>query len=242
MNRQQMKNFAAKFLNDVRQLFFEIAKCARRRNDGEIFFVKRFELGFKIFVHSRSEIFCFAEKPRERAVNCVCGSSKIWVNRNANVVAIGPMLPFFFVEQIDFGFEKSDFGERNFDFPNVVVFLHGQIAPGNSGGGDVSGVRGNNFFSPLSGAAKIGPQKCAEIFLRGIIVVSKRETDFVADETKDSFAGRGDHDWIGPFHFMEFQVFGFKFQVTIFGTKIFPRLLWIVEVLILAMKLLIFRQ
>ena len=47
MHRQQMQNAAAELVCNVRQLFCEVAEFSGGRNDGEIFFVERFELGFK---------------------------------------------------------------------------------------------------------------------------------------------------------------------------------------------------
>jgi hypothetical protein len=45
------------------------------------------------------------------------------------------------------------------------------------------------------GAAEIGAQKRADIFLRWIFFGAQLKNDFVADETQKAFAGRGCHGW-----------------------------------------------
>ena len=145
VNREQMENAAAECVDDVRQLFCEVAQCARLRHDGEIFFVEWFELGFQFFAGSRGKIFCRAEEPRERAVNCVCGPREIWMDGNSDIRTVRPMLPVFFVEQVGFCLEITGFGERQFDLPAIGSFLHRQVAPRCSGGRRAAGVRGNDF-------------------------------------------------------------------------------------------------
>src|ERR1035438_253781 len=52
------------------------------------------------------------------------------MNTDADVRAIGPMLPAFRVEQIRLGFEEAGFSERQFDLPGIAVLLYRRAAPG----------------------------------------------------------------------------------------------------------------
>src|ERR1017187_8153492 len=93
MDRQQMNDAATKRLDDVRQLAGEIAQLAGGWNDGEVFFVELLELNFEFFVARGRQIFRRTKKPGEGAINCIGGAGKIGMNTNADVLAIGPMLP-----------------------------------------------------------------------------------------------------------------------------------------------------
>ena len=145
--------------------FVEVAKFSRRRRGGVILRVERFDLCFDFFVGGGSEIFCRAKEPREGAVNCVGRACEIRVDGNSHVCAVGPVLPFFFVEQVGFGLEVADFGERQFDLPAVGGFLHRQIAPRGVGGSSSAGVGGDDFAAQRGGTAEVGAQEGADSFL-----------------------------------------------------------------------------
>ena len=87
--------------------------------------------------------------------------AKFGMNADADVRAFRPVLPVFFVEQIGFGLEETDFGQRQFDFPAVAGFLHRHVAPGSTGGTTAAGVGGDDFTAARGGAAKIGAEQCA---------------------------------------------------------------------------------
>ena len=111
------------------------------------------------------------------------------------------MLPVFFVEQIGFGLEIADFGERKFDLPAIGGRLHGQVAPGSTGGGGTPGVGGDDFAASDIGAAEIGAETRRVFGLgAGFFFCAQREKDFVSDETQQAFAGGGGHDWRGCVH------------------------------------------
>jgi hypothetical protein len=120
------------------------------------------------------------------------------VDGNSDVRAVRPVLPVFFVEQIGLGLEVADFGERQFDLPAVGGFLHRHVAPRGAGGGGAAGVGGNDFAAAGGGAAEVGAQQRATVFCGGgRFPRAADETDFIADETQEAFAGRGRHDGMG---------------------------------------------
>jgi hypothetical protein len=61
-------------------------------------------------------------------------------------------------------------------------------------------VGGNDFAAAGGGAAEIGPEEGAEIFLPGRILRAQGEDDFVADKAQKAFAGGGGHGWIKRLH------------------------------------------
>jgi hypothetical protein len=81
------------------------------------------------------------------------------MHADTHVRAFRPVLPAFGVQQIRFGFEKAYLGERQFDFPVVAIFLHGQIMPGSSGMTRSHGVGGDDFTAPCRAAAEIGAKQ-----------------------------------------------------------------------------------
>ncbi len=121
------------------------------------------------------------------------------MNTDADVRSIGPMLPAFRVEQIRLGFEEAGFSERQFDLPGLAVLLHRRVAPGSAGVAQPAGVRGDDFAPERRGAAEIGAEQGAPAIAPAAVV--ERETDAVADETHEAFAGRGFHDGNGLRHF-----------------------------------------
>jgi hypothetical protein len=133
--------------------------------------------------------------------------SPIGMHGDAQVRSIGPVLPSVRVQQIGLGFEIAGLGEGQFKFPAVAIFLHGHIAPAFAGERGADGVGGDDFLAAGGGAAKVRAQKGAgAVFLRGIGVITNSEKEPVADETKDSFAGGGRHDWPWQFHRQSFKV------------------------------------
>jgi len=121
------------------------------------------------------------------------------MNTDADVLAIGPMLPAFRVEQIRLGFEEAGFSERQFDLPGLTVLLHRHVAPGFAGVNRAAGVRGDDFAPERCGATEIGAEQGAPAVAPAAVV--ERETDAVADETHEAFAGRGFHEGNGLRHF-----------------------------------------
>ena len=77
---------------------------------------------------------------------------------NADICAVGPVLPVFFVEQISFRLKKSDLGEREFDLPAVGGRQHRQVAPRRIGDDGLLAAGGNNFRAARGGAAKGGAE------------------------------------------------------------------------------------
>ena len=124
-----MNNFATEFVDDEGKLLREVAKFSGRRQGGVALRFKRFKLCLQFLIGGGSEIFGCAKQSGEGAVNGVGGASEIWVNGNANVRTVRPVLPILLVEQISFGLKVADFSERQFDLPTVGRFLHRQIAP-----------------------------------------------------------------------------------------------------------------
>ena len=114
------------------------------------------------------------------------------MDADADVRAVGPMLPAFGVEQIRLGFEEAGFGERQFDLPDVAAFLHGHVAPGRAGVDRAAGMRGNDFAPEGGGATEIGAEQRARAIAPAI--VTQREADVVADEVHQALAGRRFHD------------------------------------------------
>ena len=114
--------------------------------------------------------------------------------------AVRPVLPVFFVEQISLGLETADFGEWQFDFPRAAVFLHRHVAPGGAGGSGAAGVGGDDFAAAGGGAAEVGAEQRAPAGAPA--AGAERETDAVADEAQEAFAGRGFHDGRGLRHFL----------------------------------------
>ena len=109
------------------------------------------------------------------------------------------MLPVFFVEQIGFGFEETNFSQRQFDFPTVAGFLHRHIAPGCAGVNGATRVGGDNFAAARGSAAEIGAQQGAPGGER--TGAAHGETNAVADEAQEAFAGRRFHDGCRLRHF-----------------------------------------
>jgi len=143
--------------------------------------------------------FSSPKKPGEGAINGVGGAGKIGMNTDADIRTIGPMLPAFRVEQIRLGFEEAGFNERQFDLPGIAVLLHRHVAPGFAGENRAAGVRGDDFAPECCGAAEIGAEQSAPAVAPAAVV--ERETDAVADETHEAFAGRGFHEGNGLRHF-----------------------------------------
>ena len=71
MHGQKMNDFAAKFIDDERQLPGEVAEGSRRRQRGVALRFQRLELRFQFLVGGGGEVFGRAEQPREGAVNGV---------------------------------------------------------------------------------------------------------------------------------------------------------------------------
>src|ERR1035441_7720617 len=83
------------------------------------------------------------------------------MNTDADVLAIGPMLPAFRVEQIRLGLEEAGFSERQFDLPGIAVLLHRHVAPGFAGVTRAAGVRGDDFAPERRAATEIGAEQSA---------------------------------------------------------------------------------
>ena len=83
------------------------------------------------------------------------------MNTNADVWTFRPMLPAFFVKQIGLGFEETNLGQRQFDFPGVAGLLHWHIAPGSPGVNGATRVGGDDFAAARGGVAEIGAQQGA---------------------------------------------------------------------------------
>ena len=79
-----------------------------------------------------------------------------------DVRAVRPVLPVFLIEQIGFGLEIADFGERQFDLPAVGGFLHRHVAPGRVGDRRPAGVGGDDFVAAGGGAAEVGAEQRAD--------------------------------------------------------------------------------
>ena len=158
MHRQQMNNAAAELLDDVRQLAREVAEFSRRRQCGVALRFERFELRIQFYIAGGGEIFGRAEQPREGAINRVRRAREIRMHGNADIGTGGPMLPVFFVEQIRLGFEKTGFGQRQFQFPTIGDGAHRHIAPRGIGNHATTGMGGEDFAANGGGAAEICAQ------------------------------------------------------------------------------------
>ncbi len=186
-----MEDAAAKRLDDVRQLARKVAQFAGGRNDGEIFHVELFELRFQFFVAREGQILGRAEKPGEGAVNRVGGAGEIRVDGNAHVRAVRPVLPVFFVEQIGLGLEAAGSASGNSISQPSPVFCIGTSRHEAPAGA-----------APPAWAAMISRRRAAARprlvrssarrpdFAPELFAVAERETDAVADEAQEAFAGR----------------------------------------------------
>src|SRR5579871_2077880 len=124
-----MQDAATKRVDDMRQLLDQIAKCAGRRYHCVTARIELFELRFLFFVHRLRERARWAEHPREGTIDCVARSITIRMNRDADVRAIRPMLPALRIDEIRFRFEKTSFGQREFELPAAVLLPHREVMP-----------------------------------------------------------------------------------------------------------------
>ena len=210
LHRQQLQNAAAERVDDVRQLPREVAQFAGGRNDGAAAFVELTELGLEFFVAGGRQIFGRAKQPREGAVNRVGGAGEIRMHADADVRAIGPMLPAFGIEQIRLGLEVTGFGQRQFNLPAVAGFLHRQIAPRSARGNGAAGVGGDDFPPQRGRAPEVGAEQRAPARLPA--AVAQLKTDAIADETHEAFAGGRVHNWNGLRHFLFQRLAGWRYD------------------------------
>src|SRR6185312_10347136 len=108
MNRQEMQNAATERVDNVREALDQITQFAGGRNDGETKLFNLFDLAIELFASRADGGFARTEHAGKGAVNCIAGAIDVRMNGNADVGAIGPMLPALFIEEIRFGFEETD--------------------------------------------------------------------------------------------------------------------------------------
>ncbi len=189
IDRQQMQNAAAERADNVRQLRDDIPKRAAGRDDGVAFGVEFLDVLVAIARGGFARGFVGAEHARKATINRVRATGVVGMHREADVVAIGPMLLTVRIDDVRLRLKPTDLGQRKFYDPLIAFEPQRHIAPRrlhlNLGFPNLS----NDTAPQSSRAANI----CAEKNAVGIGRAGQRKTQSVADVSHQSFAGGGLH-------------------------------------------------
>src|SRR2546425_11377345 len=113
------------------------------------------------------------------------------MDRDADVRAFRPNLPSLWVHRISLGFKITDLGEGQLKEPFIAVAPHRDVPPRRAAHRHLPTTRGDDFLAEHRTTTQIGPQQTAPLIRqRPAICAEQRETNAVADETQEAFAGR----------------------------------------------------
>ena len=157
-DRQEMENAAAERIDDVRQVFDDVAQFAGGRDDGVAVAIERLQDGLAFLVRRADGGARGAEHAREGAVNRVRGAVGVGMHAHAEVAAVGPMLAAVRIDGVGLGFEETDFRERKRNRPAAIVRRHGHVAPGGVREFELAGVLVDDLAAQRVPATEVGAE------------------------------------------------------------------------------------
>ena len=154
---QQVQNAAAQALEDVGHGCREVAQAARGGDDGIARFIQSLDgPGELRHLAGRSP----AEHAREGAVDGVGGAQAVGVDREAGILARGPVLETLRVHAVGLGAEAAGLGEGQVQDPAALCLTQRDVAPGGAARIAVALPEQGHRLGPHGGApGEVGAQE-----------------------------------------------------------------------------------
>ena len=106
---------------------------------------------------------------------------------DAEVMAVGPVLPAAMIEEVGLGAEEASFAEREFEEPAAFAALHGDVAPRGTGGRRAGGVGLDDFTTEGGAASEINDKVKKTPFIVDTDVGCKAIVDAIERERTEAF-------------------------------------------------------
>ena len=193
VDRQQVEDAAAEGVDHMRHLLHQVAQGAGRRDDGVAVAIEGEELLLKQRLTGTGQDAGRAEGAGEGAVDQVGGALAVGMHRDADIVAIRPVLAPVAVNHVGLGTVVADRGQRQLDRPAVAVIIQAEVVPGGAGEGLACAERGDRLVARFGGAPEVGAQHRAPARAQAGPGGVQGEAHAIADEAQQAFAGRGRH-------------------------------------------------
>jgi len=156
---EQMEDAGTEGAEDVGKFAQDGAEGSAGGNDGPAGLVQGLDFGWEMVRGGLITVAGpFAEHAREGAVDEVGGAGPGGMHTDPDVDSMGPVLLTVGIDGKGLGPEMTDLGEWNEDGRGVALDLHGEVAPGRSGEGQLLEMGSDDLFADPVGAPEIGPQ------------------------------------------------------------------------------------